>query len=67
MRQAGMDDPKGEYVHHWLPELRAVPNAYIHEPHRMSIDEQKQAECRVGVEYPKPIVNLEETARKFQR
>ena len=67
MRQAGMYDPKGEYVRHWLPELHAVPTAYIHEPHRMSIDAQKQAECRVGVEYPKPIVNLEETARKFQR
>lgn len=67
MRQAGMYDPKGEYVRHWLPELRAVSGAHIHQPHRMSNAEQTLAGCRLGVDYPTPIVNLEETARKFQR
>lgn len=67
LRQAGMYDPKGEYVRQWLPELRSVPNASIHEPHRMSLQEQQSSQCRIGTDYPKPIVDLAETSRKFQR
>jgi deoxyribodipyrimidine photo-lyase len=26
-------DPDGEYVRRWVPELRDVPNKFIHEPH----------------------------------
>jgi deoxyribodipyrimidine photo-lyase len=33
-------DEEGEYVRHWLPELRNVPAARIHEPWLMSKEEQ---------------------------
>ncbi len=41
-------DPEGTYIRHWIPELKDIPNKYIHEPWKM--DEQPAG-------YPKPIVD----------
>ena len=49
-------DPDGGYVRRWLPELRDVPPNRIHEPWTMTHDEQAKAGCRIGVDYPAPIV-----------
>jgi deoxyribodipyrimidine photo-lyase len=67
MRQASMYDPRGEYVKHWLPELRNVPSQYVHEPHKLSREQQRQYGVTIGVQYPNPMVNLHETSKKFQR
>ncbi len=50
-------DPHGDYVHHWVPELAAVPEAYIHSPWEMPTDVQGQVGCRIGKDYPSPIVD----------
>ena len=50
-------DPHGIYIRRWLPELAAVPNKYVHEPWRMSDGVQKQANCHIGQDYPRPIVD----------
>jgi deoxyribodipyrimidine photo-lyase len=34
-----------------------VPTENIHEPWRMSADEQRATGCRIGVDYPAPIVD----------
>ena len=57
MTQAKRFDPDGAYVRTWLPELARVPTARIHEPWTMSPDEQEAAGCRIGVDYPAPIVD----------
>ncbi len=49
-------DPDGEYVRRWVPELRGVPDAHLAEPWRMSEEQQAAAGCRIGVDYPAPIV-----------
>ena len=49
-------DPDGIYVRRWVPELAAVPDNRIHEPWTMTQDEQATARCRIGVDYPAPIV-----------
>jgi deoxyribodipyrimidine photo-lyase len=49
-------DPDGEYVRRWVPELRRVPPNRIHEPWTMTEDEQATAGCRIGRDYPAPIV-----------
>ena len=41
----------------WVPELRDVPAAVIHEPWTMSPAAQAAAGCRIGVDYPLPIVD----------
>jgi len=50
-------DPDGAYVRRWVPELRGVPDTSIHEPWRMSAAAQAASGCRIGVDYPPPIVD----------
>lgn len=57
--QAQNYDSKGEYVRHWLPELKHVPKEFIFEPHRMSPDQQNLFEAVIGEDYPAPMIDLE--------
>jgi deoxyribodipyrimidine photo-lyase len=50
-------DPRGAYVRHWVPELRLVPDRYIHTPWKMSAQDQLQYGCLIGRDYPAPIVD----------
>lgn len=51
-------DPKGKYIKHWLPELKSLPGAKIHEPWRLSAQEQQEWGVRLGVDYPRPVVDF---------
>jgi len=55
--QGRRHDPDGAYVRRWLPELVAVPTARIHAPWEMTTTEQDAAHCRIGIDYPAPIVD----------
>ena len=59
-RQGERFDPAGAYVRRYLPELRDVPDSRIHEPWRMSAEEQRGAGCRIGSDYPAPLVDHRE-------
>lgn len=50
-------DPDGAYIRCYLPELAHVSAKRIHEPHLMTADEQERAECRIGTDYPSPVVD----------
>lgn len=56
-------DPHGRYIRQWLPELAGVPDNYIHEPWKMPDDVQKETGCRIGDDYPQPMVD-HKVARK---
>ncbi|MEO1369567.1 MAG: FAD-binding domain-containing protein, partial [Acidobacteriota bacterium] len=56
-KQVKDQDPTGVFVRRWLPELEAVPEKYLPEPHTMPELTQHMAGCRVGVDYPAPIVD----------
>jgi deoxyribodipyrimidine photo-lyase len=57
IRQAERFDPNGSYVRRYVPELRNVPDTRIHEPWKMSPEEQRAAGCRIGADYPAPRVD----------
>jgi deoxyribodipyrimidine photo-lyase len=49
----GLDqDPQGRFVRAWVPELAAVPQAFLHEPWRWP-----EAPARLAGRYPAPIVD----------
>lgn len=50
-------DPAGRYIRSWLPELAAFPDAYIHAPWTAPRQIQDSAGCRIGSDYPAPIVD----------
>jgi deoxyribodipyrimidine photo-lyase len=50
-------DPAGDYVRRWVPELGHVPSDRIHEPWTMTPAEQAAAGVRIGIDYPRPIVD----------
>jgi deoxyribodipyrimidine photo-lyase len=56
-RQAERFDPAGAYIRRYVPELRDVPDRFIHEPWRMGPEDERGARCRIGSDYPAPIVD----------
>lgn len=50
-------DPNGDYVRKFVPELKHVPNKFIHRPWEAPEDVLKAAGVELGRTYPKPIVD----------
>jgi len=50
-------DPNADYVRKWCPELRKLPNQFIHTPFEAPPDELTMAGIKLGETYPLPIVD----------
>jgi deoxyribodipyrimidine photo-lyase len=66
-KQAKDYDANGDYVKHWCPELTALPAGKVHEPWKLSGDEQKHFGLRLGVDYPRPVVDLFQSAASHEK
>jgi len=51
-------DKDGEYVRHWVPELNELPSKWIHDPWEAPPEVLKQASLQLGVDYPRPLLDL---------
>jgi deoxyribodipyrimidine photo-lyase len=61
-------EPTGAHVRRHVPELRDVPGEHLFEPWRMSEAEQRAAGCRIGHDYPAPVVDhAHERRRALER
>lgn len=58
------NDPSGKYIRKYLPLLAKLPDKYIYEPWKAPIEVQKTAGFRIGVDYPKPIVDHTPTSKE---
>ncbi|MGA9859841.1 MAG: FAD-binding domain-containing protein, partial [Solirubrobacteraceae bacterium] len=57
-------DPDGSYVRRYVPELERVPDEYLGEPWTMPEEVQEASGCRVGHDYPAPIVDHAQARRE---
>jgi deoxyribodipyrimidine photo-lyase len=51
-------DPNGQYIRKYLPELKNIPNKYIHLPSEIDNKLLVSYGVEIGKDYPSPIVDL---------
>ncbi len=57
-------DSEGEYIKTYCPELTALPSKYIHKPWQATEEALMKANIRLGVDYPKPMLDLKATRER---
>jgi deoxyribodipyrimidine photo-lyase len=67
IKQAQDHDPHGQFVRHWLPALRKVPNSWLFEPWLMPQALQTQVGVVVGQDIAQPLVDLASATRQAKQ
>ncbi len=67
LKQAQDYDPEGIYVKHWLPELASLPATKVHEPWKLLPVEQQRFGVKLGMDYPRPVVDLFQSAKENEQ
>lgn len=66
-KQVRDNDPTGEFIKKYVPELRTLDPSQIAKPWEMTEQEQKKTGVEIGKNYPEPIVNHRNKARKARK
>ena len=65
-KQVRENDPDGEFIREYVPELRDLPTEFLDRPERTPIHVQRECGLRIGGEpdadYPYPVVDFEREA-----
>lgn len=56
IKQSHDQDAQGAFIRRWVPELRQVSDAWVHEPWKMDMAHQKNSGCVLERDYPLPVV-----------
>ena len=56
-------DEDGIYIKYWIPELKEIPNEFIHTPWLLNTEDQAKYGIIIGKDYPSPIIELNVLAK----
>ena len=62
--QAKRFDPQRRYIRQWVPEIAALPDRWIHQPWAAPEHILHESGVQLGVNYPKPVVDLGESRQR---
>lgn len=65
-KQVEDHDPRGDFLRRWVPELANVPDEFLPEPETTPGLLQTMIGCRIGIDYPEPIVEHRAAYRNAQ-
>lgn len=57
-------DTNADFIRKWVPELAHLQTKHIHEPYSMSPLEQGLYNLKLGVDYPMPIIDLNQNRKR---
>lgn len=63
VKQGQDQDAEGHFIRRWVPELTTLDAASIHEPWKTPELLQMESGCRIGTDYPFPIVDHKQAIR----
>lgn len=63
LKQSLEKDKEGVFIKKWVPELRSLPIELIHSPWNITPMEESMYDFRIGKDYPKPIVDIDLSAK----
>ncbi|KUM54412.1 FAD-binding domain-containing protein [Rheinheimera sp. EpRS3] len=64
VKQSQQKDADGRFIRQWLPELRQVPDSWLHTPWLMPAALQQRYSCVIARDYPAPIVDLQQAQQQ---
>ena len=64
VKQSQELDPDGEFICHWLPPLKVLPEELRHTPWQVTPLEAVMVGFELGTDYPKPIIDIESAAQQ---
>jgi len=64
-KQVQDQDPNGEWITEWVPELSPLPSQFLPRPERAPLSVQTDCGVVIGDTYPRPIVDFEARRESF--
>lgn len=58
-KQVRDNDPDGEFIRTYVPELADLPTAYLDQPEKTPLSVQQSVGVQIGEDYPYPIIDYE--------
>ena len=60
-KNAKEHDNEGLFIKKWIPKLKKIPVPLVFEPWKLSEIDQEMFDCKIGFDYPKPIIDISKT------